>query len=84
MDGRLTPCNDRAMIERLWNPFVAAWYQGGKDDPVLQLLRFEPQRLQAWLNESGLLAGIKLLLGSDPKRDYADKTADLTLQPPRG
>lgn len=23
--------NDRAVIDRLWNRFVAAWYEGGKD-----------------------------------------------------
>ena len=28
---------DRATIDRLWNRFVAAWYEGGKDDPRLAL-----------------------------------------------
>lgn len=32
---------DRATIDRLWNRFVAAWYEGGKDDPRLALLRLE-------------------------------------------
>ena len=31
--GSLVVDNDRAVIDRLWNPFVAAWYEGGKDDP---------------------------------------------------
>src|ERR1044072_4755096 len=42
--GELTPSNDRVIIDRLWNRFVAAWFEGGKDDPKLQLLRFEPDR----------------------------------------
>jgi general stress protein 26 len=29
---------DRPMFERLWSPFVAAWYRG-KDDPKLLLMR---------------------------------------------
>ena len=71
--------NDRATIERLWNPFVAAWFEGGKADPNLQLLRFEPGRAQIWLNDHSLLAGVKLLLGRDPKAAYEDKTADVRL-----
>ena len=37
--GRLTAQNDRAVIDRLWNTYVAAWYEDGKDDPKLVLLR---------------------------------------------
>jgi general stress protein 26 len=80
IQGELVPDNDRAMIDRLWNRFVAAWYPGGKDDPKLQLIRFEPNQAQIWLNEHSLFAGVKLLLGRDPKRDYADKTADVNLR----
>jgi len=69
----------RATIDRLWNRFVAAWYEGGKDDPKLQLLRFDPARAQVWLNENSLTAGIKLLFGRDPKKEYADKVADVDL-----
>ncbi len=78
-EGELTPVNDRATIERLWNPFVAAWYEGGKDDPKLQLLRFDPDAAQIWLNENSLFAGVKMLLGSDPKQDYQDKVAHTDL-----
>lgn len=81
LDGTLTPSNDRATIDRLWNPFVAAWYEGGKDDPKLQLLRLDPERVQVWLNERGVFAAVKLLLGRDPKKEYAGKTADLDLPP---
>ncbi|MCR5879177.1 pyridoxamine 5'-phosphate oxidase family protein [Phenylobacterium sp. J367] len=79
VEGELIEDNDRAMIDRLWNPFVAAWYEGGKDDPKLQLLRFEPDHAQIWLNENSLFAGLKVLLGRDPKKDYADKTAEVRL-----
>lgn len=79
VEGDLVADNDPAMIERLWNPFVAAWFEGGKTDPKLQLLRFEPDHAQIWLNENSLFAGVKLLLGRDPKTDYADKVADLRL-----
>jgi general stress protein 26 len=79
VQGELSAANDRAIIDRLWNRFVAAWYEGGKDDQKLQLLRFDPEHAHVWLSENHLLAGVKLLLGHDPKRDYRDKVADLPL-----
>ncbi len=78
--GTLAPFNDRATIDRLWNKFVAAWFPGGKDDPKLQLLRFDPDRAQVWLNENSALAGIRILLGRDPKQDYRGKVADVNLR----
>jgi general stress protein 26 len=78
--GELLLDDNRARIDDLWNAFVAAWYEGGKDDPKLQLLRFEPTHAQVWLNANSLFAGVKLLLGRDPKSDYADKTAQLHLK----
>jgi general stress protein 26 len=80
VQGDLLPDNNRARIDELWNSFVAAWYEGGKDDPKLQLLRFEPTHAHVWLNANSLVAGVKLLLGRDPKADYADKTADFSLR----
>lgn len=79
LDGRLAPDDDRATIDRLWNRFVAAWFEGGKDDPKLQLIRFDPASAQIWLNENSLFAGVKMLLGVDPKQDYKDKVAEVDL-----
>ena len=77
--GELVLDNDRATLDRLWNKFIAAWFPGGKTDPKLQLIRLDPERAQIWLNENSLFAGVKILLGSDPKQDYRDKVADVSL-----
>lgn len=77
--GTLTPNNDRAVIDRLWNPHVAAWFEQGKDDPKLQLVRFDLERAQIWIDASSVLAGVKVLLGIDPKQDYQDKVAEVSL-----
>jgi len=78
INGELSIDNDRAVIDRLWNPFVAAWYTG-KDDPKLVLLRLDAEHAEIWLNENNLLAGIKMLLGIDPKKEYKDKVAEVAL-----
>ena len=79
VQGELSASNDRAVIDRLWNRFVAAWFEGGKDDPKLQLIRFDPEHGHVWLSENHLMAGVKLLLGRDPKREYGDKVADIRM-----
>lgn len=67
------------MAERLWNPFIASWYEG-RDDPKLRLLKLDLEYAHVWLNENSLLAGVKMMPGGDPKKDYQDKTADIQLQ----
>ena len=77
--GTLTVDNDREEIDRLWNRFVAAWFEGGKDDPKLVLLRFTPGDAQIWVDASSFVAGIQMFLGIDPKQDYKDKVAKVDL-----
>ena len=79
LTGSLSQSHDRAVIDRLWNPFVAAWYPGGKTDPTLVLLRFDPAGAEIWENGSSLMAGIKSLFGIDPREDYRDQKAEVAL-----
>jgi general stress protein 26 len=78
--GNLSVDGDRAAVDRLWNPYVAAWYEGGKDDPKLVLLRLDAERAEIWKDGSSLWAGIKMLFGADPKQDYKDNVADVVLK----
>jgi general stress protein 26 len=78
--GSVRMDNDRAVIDRLWNRFVAAWYPGGKDDPNLALLRLDPEGAEIWLDASSMMAGIKMLLGADPKKEFQDNVAKVSLK----
>ncbi len=77
--GHMTRTTDRATVDRLWNVWVAAWYDGGKDDPKIALLRFDPASAEIWRDGSGLLSGLKLLLGGDPKANANDNLAKVAL-----
>jgi general stress protein 26 len=79
VQGKLRVDNDRAVIDRLWNRFVEAWFEGGKDDPKLTLLRFDPGQAEIWLDASSVVSGIKMLLGYDPKEEYKDNVAKVDL-----
>ena len=81
--GKLVESTDRAVIERLWNPFVAAWYKDGKNDPDLRLLRFETETATIWEAAKGSTlkaAALKSLFNVDPGKEHSkDHKADVTL-----
>ncbi len=78
--GSLRVDTDPVVIDRLWNPFVAAWYEDGKTDSKLRLLRLDAEHAHVWENGSSLIAGIKMMLGIDPKKNYKDKVAEIDLR----
>ena len=81
--GSLVLNNDRAMIDRLWNPFVASWYKDGKDDPDLALLRFDTDKADIWEAHSGATlkaAALKMLFNVDPgKEQQRENQAEVAL-----
>ncbi len=51
--GRLLQDGSRAVIDRYWNPVVAAWYPKGKDDPYLTMLKLEGRSAAVWIADGG-------------------------------
>jgi general stress protein 26 len=78
--GRLQIVNDRATIDRLWNPVVAEWYEG-KEDPKLALVRFEVDDAKIWLSDvQGFLKPtLNKMLGRKPEAGMDEKVAELSL-----
>jgi general stress protein 26 len=82
LHGTLVLDNDRQVIDRLWNPIIASWYKEGKDDPDLQLIRFDTDSAEIWKAEAGstLFAAALKMLGRDPGKDHQDENrADVSL-----
>lgn len=79
LKGTLTVDKDRAVIDRLWNTWIEAWFPGGKDDPKLTLLRLDATEAEVWLNENNLLSMARMLLGTPPQQDYSGKNATIDL-----
>jgi uncharacterized protein YqjF (DUF2071 family) len=40
---------DREIIDRYWNPVLAAWYPDGKQDRHLAILRFDADEGRVWV-----------------------------------
>ena len=73
--GTLVIDNDRAVIDRLWGPSVASWYEKGKDDPDLVLLRFDTEQADIWEADPGAMfkAAMIKLAGRDPGEHHTKK-----------
>ena len=46
--GTASIVDDRSKIAALWSPMAKAWFQGGKDDPDLTLIKVTPESAYYW------------------------------------
>jgi general stress protein 26 len=67
LDGTARVDNDFAMIEKLWNNQVDAWFPGGKDDPNLALLRVDIDSAELWETDISVSGRLKMLFGGTIK-----------------
>ena len=77
LHGDLVTTYSREHIERFWSSVIEAWFQGGKTDPELTLLKFTPHSAAIWASTgSALRFGWEIakanLLGDEP--DVGHKT----------
>ncbi|MEO5972389.1 MAG: pyridoxamine 5'-phosphate oxidase family protein [Sphingomicrobium sp.] len=81
--GKLVLDQDRAVIDRLWNPFIASWYKDGKGDPDLALIRFDADKADVWEAAAGTTlkaAAMKTLFNVDPGKEHQeDHRAEVAL-----
>jgi general stress protein 26 len=78
--GTLQITDDRATVDRLWNPVIAQWYDG-KDDPKLALVRFDVEDAKIWLSdmEGFLKPALNKLLGRKPEAGMKEKVGEVAL-----
>lgn len=78
LDGLLVEEADDELIDRLWSPRIAAWYERGRDDPELSVMRFEIGAAEIWIGEMSPLSIAKMLLGRNVDKDMEGKHATVT------
>ncbi|REG94466.1 pyridoxamine 5'-phosphate oxidase family protein [Algoriphagus antarcticus] len=48
LSGKANLTEDKSLIDRYWNKWVAAWFPKGKDDPTLAMLEIKIQSGEHW------------------------------------
>jgi general stress protein 26 len=79
ISGTLRREDDPAVLDRLWNNGVAAFYPGGKDDPTLLLLRFDLDDAEIWTADPGIKGLFKLATGMSMKQGDLGEHAKVAL-----
>lgn len=62
-NGTLAVETSQERFDQFWNNFVAAWYDGGKDDPDILFLRMDLGDAEIWNGDLGLVNTAKMALG---------------------
>jgi len=53
--GALSISNDAVRIDQFWSPVIGAWFEGGKTDPDLVLLRLDLHDAAIWASTDSAL-----------------------------
>lgn len=73
LTGRAVVLHDKALIDKLWTPLARVWFQQGKDDPCISVIRVQPTQGQYWDNKHGdAVAGVKMLIGAALGKQFDD------------
>jgi general stress protein 26 len=56
--GRAEILKDRAKTEELWSNFAKAWFNDGKDDPELTLIKVIPEDVHYWDTKDGKMISL--------------------------
>ncbi len=77
--GPIAAVHDDAMVEKLWSPMAATYYDEGRSDPDLVLLRFTPPEFEVWRASTGgmLKAVAYKLMGRDAGQAHEDDRATI-------
>lgn len=54
VDGTARLSEDREKLDELWNAVADAWFEDGKDDEDVQLVRFDLGEAEIWATTGGL------------------------------
>lgn len=54
IEGRLELSNDQAKLEELWNAVASSWFEGGRDDPDVRLLKLTITGGEVWTTTGGM------------------------------
>ncbi|GLT00620.1 hypothetical protein GCM10007897_20080 [Sphingobium jiangsuense] len=70
ISGTLVEEADPAVIERYWSPTIDSWYDGGRSDPDLLMMRFDLKEAEIWQPDSTLKGLFRLMSGKggDPRK----------------
>lgn len=78
-EGVLSEETSRERLDKEWDRQTAAWYDQGKDDPNLLMLRMDLGDAEIWDSDLGFYDNTKMMLGGDVRQEAAEHHTETTL-----
>ena len=79
--GTASVTRDGALIDELWNPYAEAWFEQGRDDPAVALLKVHADSAEYWTVDSpkpiALIKTVKAILTGERPDLATNTTVDL-------
>ncbi len=76
--GTASVTRDATLIDELWNPYAEAWFEQGRDDPAVALLKVHADSAEYWTVDSpkpiALIEYVKAMITGE-KPDVATNTS---------
>lgn len=77
ISGQVSVLNDPALIDKLWTNAAAAWFEGGKSDPSLTLVKFAVEAAELWGADVSLSGKLKMVFGGSIQPSEAGSHAQV-------
>lgn len=79
VSGTLTEETDPAIIDKHWSNAVEAWYDQGRQDPSLLMLRLDLRDAEIWEADPGVVGMFKMMTGMTMSGDEMGDHAKVAL-----
>jgi len=79
LHGVLDIESNQAVIDRFWSDRVAAWYEGGRKNEKLAMLRLDADGAKIWLGTSAIGGPIRRFFGENPRDNYKGKVTEILM-----
>lgn len=75
--GHATELYDKQKIEELWNPLIKTWFEEGKDDPNLTVIKVQPVEGYYWdTQHHKMVAFLKMVAASVTGKTHFDDSRE--------
>ena len=79
LTGTLSLSTDAAKLDEIWNVVASSWFEGGKRDPDLRLLKFALSAGDIWVTDTSSLAFLYKIAQSKVTHEKPDMGVYATL-----
>ena len=76
INGKAELVDDKAKLDELWSPIYNAFYEHGKEDENVQLIKVVPNGAEFWRSGNGIINAAKLAVAAVQDGKIADSLGD--------